>query len=64
MKLREKYAVITEAGRGIGAAMATRFVREYPGAVVIVGNDEVGVRDLCPLGVRGDLLTEDRKTVR
>ena len=44
MELTGRVVVVTGAARGIGRALATRFVKEGPRALVVVDIDEAGVR--------------------
>lgn len=54
MKLTDKVIVVTGAARGIGLALATRFITERPRAVVMVDIDDQGVqREAARIGVSG-----------
>jgi NAD(P)-dependent dehydrogenase (short-subunit alcohol dehydrogenase family) len=44
MKLTDRVVVVTGAARGIGRAIATRFMAEKPQAIVVVDIDGVGAR--------------------
>lgn len=62
MKLTDKVIVVTGAAAGIGRAMAERFVREKPRAIVIADRDvagaEAAARDLGGIGVGCDVSRE------
>ena len=53
MRLKDKVAIITGAGQGIGRAYATRFVAEGARVVVAEVNDDVGRRAAAELSAAG-----------
>lgn len=71
MEIQDKSLVITGAGRGIGAAMASRFARERPRGVLVTDIDELGAQRVAAqvralgvpsIGVRVDVGDKDQIT--
>jgi len=62
MRLKDKVAVITGGGQGIGRAYAHRFAREGARVVVAEINEEIGQRtadELCGLGAEAHFIRTD-----
>lgn len=59
MRLKDKIAIITGAGRGIGAAIAEAFVREGAVAIIAERDSETGLATASRLGERAFFVQTD-----
>lgn len=59
MRLKDKIAIITGAGRGIGAAIAEAFVREGAVAIIAERDPETGLATASRLGERAFFVQTD-----